>query len=250
MGWVCLLRSVGAADRSASEQPGGVLFAINHAAAALLVKRRYPDVHLVPILLSVQAMEFLWVLLNYAGIELTTTDEVVQYVGDIHLTYMPFSHSVATMAGVALLAWVAGASSGRARLGAAIALGVISHLVLDLITHNRDIALAPFVDGTEYGTQLYGRLPLAAFLLELGFGITCWAVYRGGRVLLALIVGFNLANLSLFFPAAPGPEQWFAQEPVLLVTVILAQILVTLWVVWWGAKRSPSPPAPLVQRAQ
>ena len=37
------------------------MFAINHAAAALLVKRRYPDVSLVPILIAVQSMEFLWV---------------------------------------------------------------------------------------------------------------------------------------------------------------------------------------------
>jgi hypothetical protein len=36
-------------------------------------------------------MELLWVVLNYAGVERTTTEPVVRYVGDIHLAYMPFS---------------------------------------------------------------------------------------------------------------------------------------------------------------
>jgi hypothetical protein len=220
------------------------MFAINHAAAALLVKRRYQDVSLVPILIAVQAMELLWVGLNYVGVERTATEPVVRYVGDIHLAYMPFSHSVATMLGAAALAWAIGAFTGRPRLGAAVGLGVVSHLVLDLTTHDRDIALAPLLNGPEYGTRLYGQLPLAAFLLELGFGVLCWWVYRGGRALLAVIVGFNLANLSLFFAAVPGPEHWLAGRPILLTTTILAQIIVTLWAVWWGAQRSPSPPAP------
>ena len=214
------------------------MFAINHAAAALLVKRRYPDVSLVAILIAVQAMELLWVVLNYAGVERTTTEPVVRYVGDIHLTDMPFSHSVATMLGAAALAWSIGAVAGRPRLGAAVALGVASHLVLDLATHDRDIALVPLLSGPEYGTQLYGLFPLGAFVLELGFGVLCWWVYGGGPALLAVVVVFNLANVSLFFPAVPGLEQWLAGRSTLLTTVILAQILVTLWAVWWGARRS------------
>ena len=223
------------------------MFAINHAAAALLIKRRYPAVPIVPILIAVQGMELLWVVLNYLGIERTSTEPVVRYVGDIHLAYMPYSHSIATMLGAAALAWAIGALVGRPRLGAAVGLGVVSHLVLDLATHDQDIALAPLAAGPEYGTRLYGTLPMAAFLLELGFGVLCWWVYRGSRILLAIIIGFNIANLSLFFPAIAGPEQWLADEPLILTTIILVQIIVTLWAVWWGARRSsaPSPGAPL-----
>lgn len=219
------------------------MFAINHAATALLIKRRYRDVPLAPILISVQAMELLWVALNYSGVERTTTEPVVRYVGDIHLAYMPFSHSVATMIGVAAAAWLLASAAGRPRLGAAIGLGVASHLVLDLATHNGDIVLAPFVAGPGLGTYVYARLPAAAFLLELAYGLLCWWVYRGGSALLAVIVGFNLANLSLFFAAVPGPEQWLAGHPALLTTVILVQIVVTLLAVGWAAERSPARPA-------
>jgi membrane-bound metal-dependent hydrolase YbcI (DUF457 family) len=216
------------------------MFAINHAATALLLNRRSPARLLVPLLVSVQAMEFAWVLFNYLGIERTTTEPVVRSVGDIHLAYMPFSHSVLTVLAAALVVWLIGALTGRGQLGVILSIGIVSHLVLDLITHNGDIALSPFSDTPTYGTYLYGRLPLLAFAIELGYGILCWRVYRGGRALLAIIVAFNLANLSLFFPAVPGPESMFAGRPLLLVTVILVQIVVTLWAVWSGANKSPS----------
>jgi hypothetical protein len=213
------------------------MFAINHAATALLLKRRYPELALGPLLLSVQIMELLWVLLNFLGVERTTTDPVVRDVSDIHLAYMPYSHSVATMVGAAVLAAVVGKMVGRPRLGVAFGLGILSHLVLDLITHNGDIPLAPVANARGYGTYLYARLPGVAFALELAFGIFCWWIFRGNRLLLAVIVLFNLANLSLFFAEVPGPEQLLAGRPLVLVAVILAQIVVTLFLVGLAATR-------------
>lgn len=217
------------------------MFAINHAATALLIRRRYREVRFVPILLSVQAMELVWVALNYLGIERTTTEPVVRSVADIHLEFMPYSHSVATMVSVAVLSWAIGTLLGKARVGAAVGIGIVSHLLLDLATHDGDIALAPSIGGPAYGTYLYSRLPAVAFLMELGFGLLCWWIYRGGKALLAIIVAFNLANLSLFFESVPGPETLFAGRPALLVTVILAQIVVTLAAVWWGAMYTSEP---------
>lgn len=219
------------------------MFAINHAATALLIRRRYPDVSLVPILISVQAMEMLWVVLNYLDIERTTTEPMVRYVGDIHLEFMPYSHSVATMVGAGILAWVVGVLLRRPRLGAAVGIGIVSHLLLDLATHDGDIALAPFAGSERYGTYLYQQFPAGAFALELGFGLACWWAFRGSRTLLAIIVGFNLANLSLFFASVPGLEALLAGRPKWLVTVILLQIIITLAAVWWGANRRALQPA-------
>jgi hypothetical protein len=36
------------------------MFAVDHAATALLLKRRYPSVPMAPLLISVQAMELAW----------------------------------------------------------------------------------------------------------------------------------------------------------------------------------------------
>ncbi|MDQ3996356.1 MAG: metal-dependent hydrolase [Gemmatimonadota bacterium] len=213
------------------------MFAMNHAATALLLKRRYPELAIAPLLLSVQFMELVWVLLNFLGIELTTTDAVVRDVGDIHLAYMPFSHSVVTMVGAAVLAALIGKMVGRPRLGVAFGLGILSHLILDLVTHNGDIPLAPVADTPKYGMYLYAQLPAVAFALELGFGVFCWWIFRGNGLLLAIVIAFNLANLSLFFAEIPGPEQMLAGRPLVLVAVILAQIVVTLALVGWAATR-------------
>jgi membrane-bound metal-dependent hydrolase YbcI (DUF457 family) len=205
------------------------MFAVDHAATALLIKRRFPSVSLTPILMSVQAMELAWVGLNYLGVERTTTDASVQTVANIHLAYMPFSHSVATAAGGALLAWlILEKGLGRPLLARAVGIGIFSHLVLDLVTHARDIALWPGSTLPALGLGLYDRAPMWGFALEMAYGVMCWRVYRGSRWLLALVVLGNLANITLFSAAIAGPEQYMAGHPLMVVTVIFVQIVATL----------------------
>jgi hypothetical protein len=215
------------------------MFAIDHASTALLVKRRFPSVSIVPILVSVQAMELAWVALNYLGIERTTTESAVRSVADIHLAYMPYSHSVVTPIVAALAAWlVIEKGFRRGALGRAIGLGIMSHLILDLLTHGHDIVLLPGLASPKLGLGLYDAAPFVAFLVELIYGIFCWRVYQGSRGLLALIVVGNLANLSFLSPAIPGPESYLAGRPLLLVTVIFVQIVVSLVLVGVLARRS------------
>ena len=206
------------------------MFAVDHAATALILKRRYPNVPIAPLLVAVQAMELAWVILNYLGIERTTTERVVRSVADIHLAWMPYSHSVATAIGAALLAWgVIELGLNQRDLGRAVGLGIASHLVLDLLTHAHDIVLWPGRVSPRLGLGLYDAAPLAAFMVELVYGIICWRIYRGGRGLLALVVLGNLANLSLLSASIPGPETFLAGRPLMLVTLIAVQIVVTLY---------------------
>ena len=215
------------------------MFAIDHAATALLVKRRFPSVPMVPILISVQAMELAWVALNYLGIERTTTESTVRSVADIHLAYMPYSHSVGTVLVAALAVWlIIEKGFRRAALGRAVGLGIMSHLILDLLTHGHDIVLWPGLASPKLGLGLYAVAPLAAFFVELIYGILCWRVYRGSGGLLALVVIGNLANLSFLSPAIPGPEYYLGGRPLLLVTVIFIQIVITLALVGGLARRT------------
>jgi hypothetical protein len=215
------------------------MFAVDHAATALIIKRRFPSVSLTPLLLSVQAMELAWVGLNYLGIERTTTEISVHSVADIHLAYMPFSHSAATAAAGALLIWLfVEKGLDRPLLGRAIAIGVFSHLILDVVTHAPDIPLWPGSSWPALGLGLYGRAPMWAFALEIAYGLLCWWVYRGRGSLLAIIVIGNLANISFFSAAIPGPEEYLAGHPLMVVTVTLIQIVVTLALVGMFAARS------------
>lgn len=217
------------------------MFAVNHAATALLLKRRYPSVPLTPLLFSVQAMELAWVILIYLGIERTTTAATVSSAADIHLSYMPFSHSVGTAVGAALLAWlILEKGFGRPALGRAVGLGVVSHLILDLAVHGHDIALWPGWATPKLGLGLYVAAPFTAFVVEFIYGISCWYSYRGSRGLLLLIVIGNLANLSFLSSFITGPEQYLAGRPMLLAILVSVQIAATLFLVRFLARSGPT----------
>lgn len=223
------------------------MFAMDHAATALVLARRYPRVPLPALLVSVQLMELVWVGLNLLGVERSSTSAAVHTVADVHLSYMPFSHSVATMLGVALAAagvlWVL---TRRRDLAAAVGLGIASHLVLDLLVHAPDLALAPGLPSPMLGLGLYASAPWAAFVLELAYGVLCWRIFRGGRALLVVVVAFNLANASMFFAAIPGPEELLPSRPLLLPLLVLAQIATTLVLTGVFARRAARALAPPV----
>jgi hypothetical protein len=211
------------------------MFAINHAATALLIKKRFPTVRLAWLLISVQLVEMIWVALNFVGVERTTTEASVTSVRDIHLAYMPYSHSVVSSLVIAAVAWALFRGAKMQRAAIAIAIGILSHLVLDLLTHVRDIAVLPFALDLRVGTGLYS-IPVAAFFVELGYGLLCWWLFKGGRALLVTIVAFNLANLSLFLPAIRGPETLMAGHPLWVVSTVAVQIVVTLVLIWRFAR--------------
>ncbi|MBR0775355.1 hypothetical protein JQ625_10985 [Bradyrhizobium diazoefficiens] len=102
--------------------------------------------------------------------------------------------------------------------------------------HGRDIALWPGQALPKFGAGFYDA-PFVAFIVELVYGIGCWAIYGGDRSLLALIVIASLANLPLLSPAIPWPLDFLAGRPMLVVTFILAQIIVTLGLVVLLAQR-------------
>jgi hypothetical protein len=208
------------------------MFAINHAATGLIIKKIYPDVPMVAILVSVQLIEILWVVLNFLSVEKTTTENSVQSVSDVHLEYMPFSHSVASTAVLAAGAWILFSFGFKALdVGIAVALGICSHLVLDLISHARDIVIAPFLDSRKFGLGLYEK-PAVAFVFETIYGIFCWWVYGGSTALFWIIVVFNLANASFFIKTIPGPERFMAHRPLWITSIVALQIIVTAVLVW------------------
>ena len=65
----------------------------------------------------------------------------------------------------------------------------------------------------------------------------CCAIYRGGPGLLTLVVLGNLANLSLFSAAIPGPESLLGGRPLLVVGFVLVQIVVMMILVGVLARR-------------
>ena len=184
-----------------------------------------------PLLISVQAVELLWVLFTYLGIERPriTPDA-------IHLEFLPYSHSIATGVILAAIAWGFGKAVRRTNVGTAIALGILSHILLDIIHHEPNISLLPMAWGPLFGMNLQGY-PILDLLVELAFCIVCWAYFRGTRGLLIGLVIFNLLNIPLMFPRA-GAFVPLMEHHNVLPTLILIQIVATWLLVWWLGKRT------------
>jgi membrane-bound metal-dependent hydrolase YbcI (DUF457 family) len=192
-----------------------------------------------PLLISVQFVELLWILFTYLGIERSriTPDAV-------HLGFLPYSHSIGTGVLLAALAIAFGRVGRRTSVGVAVALGVLSHIVLDIIQHEPNIALLPMAWGPRIGLNLQS-IPLLDFLVELLFCIACWKFFGGSRELLIGLAIFNLIDLPvMFMPRALVAD--VANHPFILPTAILFQVVATWLVVWWFAKdRLFAEPVPL-----
>jgi hypothetical protein len=211
--------------------------AINHAATALLINKKWPGVPIIPVLISVQLVEFLWVAFNILGVEITTTKAQVRAVSDIHLIHMPYSHSIAATAVLSIAVWLVVAKLlKRPGWGVALVVAVSSHIVLDLATHVQDIALLPGMSTPMFGSGLYG-FPLLALAIETLYGVWCWWVYRGSTALLAVILALNMAALSFYAPGIVGPEVFLSGRPVLFATFIGCHIIVGLVTIGFFARR-------------
>lgn len=215
------------------------MFAINHASAALLFKRKYPAINIIWLLICVQLIEYFWVMFNYFGIEVTTTNTTVKYIGDIHLSYMPFSHSLLTTFILALFVYALVRYLLKDKnLALILSLAISSHFILDLVVHAKDLPLGYFTIDPRFGTNMYPALPYLAFLVELVFGIFCWWYYGGSKKLLSIIIIFNLFNFTTFSPDVIGLEKYFANQTMLLTSVIFGQIIVTSILVWYFSMRT------------
>ena len=225
---------------------GGLTYAISHASAALAVKSRFPRVGLWPLLIAVQFVELLWILFTYLGIEHSRITP-----NAVHLDFLPYSHSVGTGLLLAAIAWGFGKVARRSNVGAAIALGVLSHVALDIIQHEPNITLLPMQWGPRLGLNLQGY-PVLDFLVEIAFCIFCWAIFRGRRGLLIGIVIFNLINIPVMFPRSTSFVP-LMEHHNLLPTLILIQVIASWLLVWWFGRKTvifPSttrPGAPTLQ---
>jgi len=218
--------------------------AINHAATALILKRKFTSAPLFGLILATEAIEYLWVGLNIMGIEQTIITSPMRSVADIHLAHMPFSHSIITSLIIALcvglvILWRGG--KALSAIAIAMSLAVFSHIILDLIVHAPDIAITPFVDGQKFGTGFYSNLPLAALALETLWGVFCWWIYRGSWQLLGLIVILAVTAVPLYSATINIGEAVLSGQSTVLALIILMQMFATSGLVWLFAREKTKP---------
>ena len=202
---------------------------IGHFGIAFGAKRAVPAVSLGALFAAAQLADLLWPTLVLLGIERFEIRPGVTRLTPLDFIRYPYSHSL-----VALAAWgvlfgmiYAAVTRSRATAGVTLAAVVVSHWILDVLTHRPDMPLT--VGGPmRLGLGLWNSLPgtLAAELLIFTTGVVVYARKttardRIGSIGLAALVGFLLVVflLNTFGPPPPSVAAvaWSAEAMWLLV---------------------------------
>ncbi len=203
---------------------------IGHFAVGFGAKRLAPAVSLGTLILACQLADLVWPTLVLLGIERLSIAPGITVVTPLYFESYPYSHSlVALICWASLTAVIYRFAHRSAKTAAVLVIAgvVLSHWVLDVVTHRADMPLVPGGD-IKIGLSLWNSQP-APIIVEgamLAAGVTIYARAtrakdRVGTLALWSLVAF-LAVLyvaNLFGPPPPSAMAvaWSAEAIWLLV---------------------------------
>ena len=214
---------------------------IGHFALAFAAKRAAPAVSLGTLFLACQFADLLWPNLVLLGIEHLAIAPGITAVTPLDFQSYPYSHSLlALVIWGALAAVLYKAIRGATPVALLVIAGlVVSHWVLDVISHRPDMPITIGSD-TRLGLGLWNSRP-ATILVELAMLVAGLVFYvrttkprdrtgmfaLPGLVLFLLVI--NVANIFGPPPPSAGAVAWSVQAVWLLVA----------WGYWIDRHRQP-----------
>ena len=179
---------------------------IGHIAVGLAAKRVAPRVSLATWLASVQLVDLLWPICLLAGLEHVRIAPGITAFTPLDFYDYPITHSLVAGAGWGvLLAAGCRAAGARTRDAALVGAAVLSHWVLDVVSHRPDMPVLPH--GPYLGLGLWYSVP-ATLAVELSLFAAGLAAYVTSRAPGARRVSFWLLMaflLLIYVAAAFGP---------------------------------------------
>lgn len=206
---------------------------IGHFALAFAAKQTTPRVSLAMLFLAAQWADVLWPALVAAGVEQVRIEPGNTAFTPLNFVSYPYSHSL-----IALIGWgvvVGGAYRGIAggrRSFVVLSALVVSHWLLDVLTHRPDMPLVP--GGIRVGLGLWNSVPgtLALELPLYALGIWIYlratrprdAIGRWGFYSLAAVLVIIYAGNVLAGPPPSVTAIWTAG--------LLGALVLMLWADW------------------
>jgi membrane-bound metal-dependent hydrolase YbcI (DUF457 family) len=196
---------------------------IGHFGLALGAKKAAPSVSLAMLFAACQLADLLWPTLVLAGIEVVQIRPGATAMTPLDFVSYPYSHSLVMLCvwGIALAAAYAALARAGAAAAVTIALLVVSHWVLDVVTHRPDMPITP-AGTTRVGLGLWNSIPgtIAAESAIFAAGLAIYLRAAGPRTrgqtvglwaLVAVMLTIYLA--SAFGPPPPSAAAvvWSAQ---------------------------------------
>jgi hypothetical protein len=206
---------------------------VGHFALGFAAKRATPRISLALLFLAAQFADLLWPLLVAAGIEQVAIEPGITKVTPLNFISYPYSHSLLMLLiwGVALGFAVQRSTKQKHAFGVIAAL-VVSHWLLDWITHRPDMPLYP--DGPKVGLGLWNSVP-GTLVVELSmYAVGVWVYLRATRArdavgkwaFIGLAVFLLIAYLSNLAGAPPSVA-------AIYIIGLAGGILLLVWS-WWA----------------
>jgi hypothetical protein len=202
---------------------------IGHFALGFGAKKAAPAVSLGTLFVACQLADLLWPTLVLTGIERVEIQPGATAVTPLNFISYPYSHSLVALGAWALLFGVGYVVVRGSRIapGAAIAILVLSHWLLDFITHRRDMPLT-LGGGTKVGLDLWASRPatvaVEAVMFAVGVALYARATAardRIGSIGLWSLIAFMIVVyvMAIFGPVPPSTAAvaWTAESLWLLV---------------------------------
>ena len=210
---------------------------IGHFAIGLAARKVAKLPSLAMLFIAVQFLDLIWPIFVLLGMEHLSIDPGNTAITPLNFEYYPYSHSLlmAIFWGLllALVYWL----FTKNKQGSWILAGlVLSHWVLDLITHRPDLPLTPFGE-VKLGLGLW-NYPLAAISVEFAiFLLGAYWYFRAGNpprkiaywALIAFLLIIHVVNLTGPPPPSVAAVAWSAN----LLWIIV------LWA-WWVEREKRS----------
>ena len=205
---------------------------LGHFAVALAARRATPRTSLGWLFAACQLPDLIWPVLLLAGVERAHVAPGDTAVTPLAFDHYPWSHSLLmTIVWGIALAGIYVAYRGDRRAALVLEAVVVSHWVLDWISHRPDLPLTPWGE-TRVGLGLWNSVMATVVVEGLLFAIAVWMYSRAtrardrtGRVAwLSLVVFLVLIYVANIF--GPPPKN---------MTAVAVSALAIWLLVWWAA---------------
>ncbi|HXL54181.1 MAG TPA: metal-dependent hydrolase [Gemmatimonadales bacterium] len=205
---------------------------IGHYALALAAKRAAPRTSLGTLFVAVELADMLWPILLLLGWEHAHFEAGPNPFLVLWLDSIPISHSLLTLiAWGTLFAGLYHWHTGYARGALVVALAVVSHWVLDFVTHRPDMPLYP--GGPKLGLGLWHSVAGTIVVEAAMFVFGVWMYLRATRArdavgrygLAALLTVLVLSYVGSLLGGAPPSMR----------AVEIGGIVFGWLFVWWAA---------------
>ncbi len=215
---------------------------IGHFAVGFAAKKFAPRSSLAILLAAPLLSDLLWPLFLLLGWETVRIDPRGMKLAPLDFVNYPWSHSLLMCAVWGLLMAALYYAVTRYRAGAlAVLLGVMSHWLLDWITHGPDMPLYP--GGPKFGLGLWNSIPGTITVELVLFGVGIWMYSAATRTrdrigryaylafVLVLLASYLNGSLSSDIPRSVNKE--IAWPGLVAGTIML------LWAWWFDRHRRP-----------